>query len=465
MKVNLVALARPTFDLEIAQTRFEEAIALLCSLGATVLGPGRLIMTPQDVSESRLEDSDHYILLLASFSDASPAIELLGKVKKPILLWSLLEPGAVGERLKLNSLCGANLAAHALTGVGQSVRHIHGNPETSLVKEKLLNAFAGRYPSDEAPEAIHSKEFDSKSGQDALNKLATQRIGIIGEAPIGFTPCEYDEAQINKLFGLSIIPITVNEAFSKIEAVPVQVTQDCHDHALNEQPSLGRVNREEALKVASVEGALKSWIEEESLDAIAIRCWPEFPTEMGACVCSAMGRLADLGTVTTCERDVLGAVTMLLIEALGCNQNYLVDIVDLDASENVIRLWHCGSAATKLAADPSNATQTVHCNRKLGVAGDFPLRTGPVTLVRLDRDLDPKNSSGLRMIVSRGESIPAPNQFQGNTATVKTDCNAAALVNGMVTRGYPHHLVISWADVRPGLRSVATKIGIPLNEW
>ena len=156
---------------------------------------------------------------------------------------------------------------------------------------------------------------------------------------------------------------------------------------------------------------------------------------------------------------------MLVCEALGSDQNYLVDIVDLDASAGLVRLWHCGSAATKLAADPSNATQSIHCNRKLGVAGNFPLKTGAVTLFRIDRDVDPANKTGLRIVMSRGESIAAPNQFQGNTATVVTEPDAAALVNAIITGGYPHHLVISWVDVRPGIRRMAKLLGIPLNEW
>jgi len=69
------------------------------------------------------------------------------------------------------------------------------------------------------------------------------------------------------------------------------------------------------------------------------------------------------------------------------------------------------------------------------------------------------------MVVSRGESIPAPNRFQGNTATVVTEPDAALLVNGIVTGGYPHHLVISWVDVRPGIRRMAEQLGIPLTEW
>ncbi|MEN9927664.1 MAG: hypothetical protein RJB27_740, partial [Actinomycetota bacterium] len=55
--------------------------------------------------------------------------------------------------------------------------------------------------------------------------------------------------------------------------------------------------------------------------------------------------------------------------------------------------------------------------------------------------------------------------FQGNTATVITQPDAAALVNGIVTGGYPHHLVISWIDVRPGIRQMAKMLGIPLTEW
>ena len=291
------------------------------------------------------------------------------------------------------------------------------------------------------------------------------KIGAVGEAPTGFTPCTFDGAKLKELFGLTVESMAMNEAFERISKVPSEKSLNAHEAAVTSQPSLSDVNREQALKVAGVEVALDEWRGEERLDAIAIRCWPEFPTDLGACVCSALGRLSDRGTVTTCERDVLGAVTMLICESLGSDQNYLVDIVDLKDDENIIRLWHCGSAATKLAADPENATQYIHCNRKLGVAGNFPLKTGPVTLVRLDRDVDPNNRSGLRLIVSRGESIPAPNHFQGNTATVRTEPDAATLVNGIVTRGYPHHLVISWVDVRPGIRRMAKELGIPLTEW
>ena len=51
-KVALVALARPTFDLTCAQSNFESARQLLKDLGAEVVGPTELIMTPEDVAKA-----------------------------------------------------------------------------------------------------------------------------------------------------------------------------------------------------------------------------------------------------------------------------------------------------------------------------------------------------------------------------------------------------------------------------
>lgn len=463
--VALVALARPTFDLTWAQANFDGARSLLQELGAEVVGPAELVLTAQEAEAATLPAADLHILLMASFSDASPAVHLLAKVSGPILLWSIREPGAVGERLKLNSLCGANLAAHALVSAKQSVRHLHGNTNEPEVRISLINALTGQLPDGHTPIPITGQIAGEADTRQALDSLKGKKIGAIGEAPIGFTPCIYDGSTLKSIFGLDVKQISINDALERIAKVSPEQTAKAHAGAIMAQPTLADINAEEAMKVSSVEVALDDWRTEEMLDAIAIRCWPEFPTDLGACVCSSLSRLSDRGTVTACERDVLGAVTMLVCEALGSDENYLVDIVDLDATAGLLRLWHCGSAATKLAADPKNATQYIHCNRKLGVAGNFPLKTGPVTLFRIDRDVDPGNNTGLRMVMSRGESIPAPNHFQGNTATVRTEPNAASLVNGIVTGGYPHHLVISWIDVRPGIRRMAQLLGIPLTEW
>jgi hypothetical protein len=466
--VNLVALARPTFDVAAAQRSFDLARTLLSDLGATVSGPATLVMTPDETEqalESLSSEAELSILLSASFSDASPAIALFQDRDESLLLWSVREFGQVGERLLLNSMCGSNLAAHALRTVGKSVSHLHGNPDESRIRIALEGALSGNLPDIGQPPLISGELADVNSVHAQLQSLIGKRLGAIGDAPAGFTPCQYDAELIKRLFGIDVVNRTIPEIFLDISNVSIADQSDEYESALAAQPSLRAVAEKEARINASTRVALSEWIDAQQLSAIAMRCWPEFAVELGACPCGAMGRTATSGTPAACERDVYGAVTMLILEALGSGTNYLVDTVDLDETQNLIRIWHCGSASTELAVDPKNATQYIHCNRKLGVAGNFPLKTGPVVLVRLDSDIDPANPNKLRLVMTSGESLAAPNQFQGNTATIRTNAPARELVNGLIRNGFPHHTVVSWRDVRPQVRRMAEMLAIPLTEW
>ncbi len=89
-------------------------------------------MTPEDVEAAKpylTERADLVINACASFSDATPALELYGDLDQPVLLWSFREPGPVGDRLWLNSMCGANLFGHALVvHAGRTPAFVHGDP-------------------------------------------------------------------------------------------------------------------------------------------------------------------------------------------------------------------------------------------------------------------------------------------------------------------------------------------------
>ena len=467
MKVALIPVARPTFDVATAERSFEEAKQLLASLGADVISPSKLVMTPDETeSASKMDiDQEKIIYLNASFADASPAISLLASKSGDLLLWSVREFGQVGDRLHLNSMCGSNLAAHALRTVGKKITHLHGNPNEPAVKVRLEDFLNGRSADVGVPPRVNGERANLAQVEEALNQLTGSRIGAIGEAPHGFTPCTYDAELLRKYFGITVVNREIDNLFDEVKGVSKERMEAEYQSALKAQPSLEKVPAEQAQTNAKVRTALADWIEANDLDAIAMRCWPEFPTDLGACPCGAMGRTATSGTPAACERDVYGAATMLILEALGSGTNYLVDTVDLDEEEGIIRIWHCGSASTELAADPTNATQWLHCNRKLGVAGNFALKPGPVVLVRLDSDTDSGNASKLRLVMTSGESLPAPNRFQGNTATVRTSAPARQLINALISNGFPHHTVVSWRDIRPQVRTLADHLGIPLMEW
>jgi len=464
----VIPTARPTFVVEEARARAASARALLDELGAEVVGPVDLVMTPEDVESARAyftDDVDIVINVCASFSDATPAIELYSELDRPLVTWSFREPGPVGDRLWLNSLCGSNLYGHALARLGRDVRLVYGDPGEPSLRETLTQLLAGTYPTPPELERQHRPRAEESQAQAGLQRLQGATIGVIGEAPPGFTPSQFDPDLITSVFGLTHQPVTIEDTFARIDAVPAATTQAELAALHTDRPSVATLKPEEVAKHAAVTSAFRDWKQLDDLSAIAVRCWPEFPSQRGVCPCSSLSRLADEGTPTVCERDVYGAVTMLLMEAMGSGTTYLVDTVDLDADRNVVRLWHCGAAATSLAAVPDEATQFVHCNRRLGVAGNFPLKTGPVILARLTEDNAGEGTSGLRLLLGSGESVPAPNRFQGNTADVELDVDATSFVHSLVHQGFPHHTVLAWTDVRPQLRTAADLLGIPVVEW
>lgn len=466
-RVVLVPTARPTFAVDVARKLAADARALLVDLGAEVVGPDDLVMTSEDVEAAKpylAEPSDLVVNVCASFSDATPALELYADLEQPVVLWSFREPGPVGDRLWLNSMCGANLFGHALVvHAGRTPYLVLGNPSEPAIRQTLAAALGGSLPALVEPPTAQGPRADAASVVSALGSLRGRRLGLVGEAPPGFTPSQYDGALLSRLFGIEVDQLGVDQMFDRVGAVEDVAAKSEHASALAAQPSLSAVDADQALTSARITTAMREWRDDGALAGMAIRCWPEFPNQLGACPCSSLSRVADESTPTACERDVYGAVTMLLMEALGSGTTYLVDTVDLDVEANIVRLWHCGSAATSLAADPSEATQFTHCNRKLGVAGNFALRTGPVIMARLTED--PDRPGALRLLLASGESVPEPNRFQGNTAAVRLDGDAERFVTGLVTGGFPHHTVLAWTDVRPQLRAAADHVGIAVIDW
>jgi hypothetical protein len=466
--VTLIATARPTFVVEAAQARAASARALLTELGAEVTGPADLLMTRDDVADARsflTGTQDVVIHVCASFSDASPALELYADLVRPLVVWAFREPGPVGDRLWLNSLCGANLYGHALSRIGRDVRLVYGDAEEPAVREALTALLAGTYPEPPDLPRIAGPRAEQAEVRARLARLAGAKIGVIGEAPPGFTPSEFDPDLVSRGFGLACDRMSIPEAFDRIDAVPADAVETELAALRVDRPTVTALDPNEVARHAAITSAFRDWQRTDDLKAIAVRCWPEFPTDRQVCPCSSLSRLADEGTATVCERDVYGAVTMLLMEALGSGTTYLVDTVDLDADRNVVRLWHCGSAATSLAADPSHATQSVHCNRRLGVVGDFALKTGPVIVARLTEDISGASASGLRLLLAAGESLPGPNRFQGNTADVQLEVDGTSFVHALVAQGFPHHTVLAWTDVRPQLRTAADLLDIDVVEW
>jgi L-fucose isomerase-like protein len=383
---------------------------------------------------------DLLVLLSATFSDAGAAVALAqAVVPAPVCLWALREPGQPGDRLWLNSLCGATLASHALRALGVAVYCIYGDPDEAGVL---------------APLAALARAAAVR------HRLRTSRIGLVGEAPTGFYGCGFDGLALARVVGTTVCQIELASVFASARAAPREQVATAVASTVARSPSLGApesgLDAETVARFGAAYVILRDLLRERALDGLAVRCWPEFPQDFGLMPCATLGRLADDGYVLACEADMHGAVTLLALRWLAGAAPLLADLVAMDAEADTVTLWHCGNAPACLAREGQEPALTVHCNRRIGVAGNFAMRPGVVTLARLG-----VGPAGYRLLVAAGEVLDIPeNRFMGNTAVFRPRGGAQRLLDTILTQGWEHHVAIVAGALVPELEALAHLLGI-----
>jgi L-fucose isomerase-like protein len=235
------------------------------------------------------------LLLQATFADSTMALEMAEKIEAPLLLWALPEK-RTGGRLRLNSFCGINLAAHALRRANRIYDYVYAPPGDAKALEKIrVLASAGR----------------------ARRKLREARIGRIGEHPAGFDSCLFHPEKLKTRLGVEIAQFQLETVFQMARQADLRKVEGVFT-ALK-----AKLDRLEELDAIAVRGtlaahlALRRLAEENHLDGMAIRCWPQFFTDLKCAACGAMSMLSEEMIPCSCEADVNGTITQLILQLLN----------------------------------------------------------------------------------------------------------------------------------------------------
>ena len=154
------------------------------------------------------------------------------------------------------------------------------------------------------------------------------------------------------------------------------------------------------------------------------------------------------GIITACEVDVMGALTMLIMNAcaLGETPSDFIDWTDLHPTEdNVWLAWHCGNAACQLCAD--NCKTTLRMNERLGLWSptcygslEFRMKDGPVTCARMM-----EYNGKYNMFYGNGEAIDIPPMTRGSYAWIKVK-DIQDWETKMIETGVVHHGVLIYDE-------------------
>jgi L-fucose isomerase-like protein len=460
MRLGIVAIARPTFDVPFAQTTAERAAKTLRDAGLDIAGSSSLVMDADSLTAAletlSTESIDALVVLQASFADSSLAIQAAER-QGPVVFWAFPED-RTGGRLRLNSFCGINLAGFTLTNRGRDYHWLYRAADDDTAAAEIRNML-DRHPS--APQrngvsdVAQIPQSALRAAETVRGRLSSITIGRVGERPDGFEPCGYEAAALTAVLGVTVDEVPLPELFDRAGAASPGDVAAARDRASAFLDGTEDVDQQSLTQSLRLNVGLTSLIRDHGWAGVATRCWPETFTEFGGAACTPMSLLNEDGTPGTCEADVYGNITGLILGWLAESAAFVTDLVHLDRETNTGVLWHCGLAPFEMADPESAPHATIHSNRKKPLLSEFPLKPGRVTIARVSQ-----SSNQHRMVIGSGDMVRAPLAFSGTAGVVHFDRPVDAVMSTVMGEGLEHHFGIVYGDVRDELRALANLLSI-----
>ncbi len=416
VKIGVVCLARKTFDYEAATGLFNTIKKDL-----SVVENSEFVIEPELVIE--IEDAraaagrfaaqqvDGVICISGTFHLGHLILEIEKELHKPIMLWGLPELPYDGGKIRLNSVCGVNLNASNLYKSGVRNYHVHVG---TTVDEDWVDAVR------------------------ILAALKNAHIGVAGFRAHGFFNLGVYDLNVYRNFGLLLDHYELVEIFDR-EVSDKEI--DARKDMITERFDVSGISDDQLMKVSTLAAKLQGFLDENSLTALAVRCWPEFAGTYGISPCAAMSLLQSENRILSCEGDVEGAISMVAHRAVGAETPFLFDFSQVNFDENYALLWHCGVAPCNLWDGKSNCSLDTYFAGGRGVTADFVLKEGEMSILRFD-------SAGeeYRIFLQKARGTSMAKELKGTYAKVYFEDQVSDVMNKVVYNGIAHHASMVYGD-------------------
>ncbi len=458
MKIGILALGRPTFDVQYAKERLTVSLNYLSSTNHNILGSCELLLDEQDalneINKFKNEDLDFIIIIQVTFTDSSTLLKIASCLEKPIGIWAFPEPRQSG-RLRLNAFCGLNLASHTLGLNNIPFSWIYENPEN--IKEAKFEILINSKNSKRPEKILAIPSLGSKKAKSIKEKIHNLKIGKIGSHPDGFDTCKYDQRKLMDLCGIKVDEIDIDTFLNNSRNVKSEEIEPTLNKLKKTISSIKEVNQKELILSLKLENSLKKLQEEGAYNAFALRCWPEMFTKYGGAICAPASISTENKVPCACEADVYGAVTQLILQEVSGQPVFLTDIVDIDVDDDTGVFWHCGQAPISMCNPKIKPTATIHSNRKMPLLFEFPLKEGIVTMMRISQSFGEQ-----KMVLSKGKMIDRPLPFTGTSGVINFDNDTKEVLNNIISYGLEHHIAITYGNHIELLSELASELKLPI---
>lgn len=443
-KLGFVAMAQEhNFDKEKAEQNRQRSLDFLQEIEIEeVVSPQQLIITEKSAREANKlfqnAGIDFLIIQSGTFSSGEAFLQLVKNISdKPILLWAIPEPENEDE-LTYNSLCGVNLHSSLLSNMNRKYKYYYGGVDDEETKDKIKRDIR-----------VYKLKEDLKD----LN------IGLLGSRAPGFYTFGLNELNLREKIGPRVSYLNFTDFYDKAEEKMEEQHEDFKQKMSKQIGNFENLSENKIDKYTATYKAFEDIIDEQSLDGIAVRCWPEFIVDYGQAVCATLATLVDNGIITGCEGDVLGTITSYIQNELAESRPFISDLVSIDKEENTGVLWHCGVAPFCL----SHSESCPVLGEDFGIGGlnaEFALQPGEVTVARFSQ-----NNGDYRLLVMKGEALDTTNVPRGTGAVVKFENPVQEIMDTIIYEGFEHHLGMVYGDIKSELIELARILDLEVIEF
>jgi L-fucose isomerase-like protein len=442
LKVGYLSLVKGSWINDRLDGQRRQALHGLAGLDVEIVDCGLLVQSETEAAAvCERFDAERVDVVLAhfiTFSLGSIVPGIATRLGKPVIFWSEPEPEMAGGRIAANSFCATNMNAHALWKMGLAYSLVYGGADTAL--PELARRFR-----------VHA----------CVQGLRQMRIGSLGGRVPGFYTSAFDELALRKRFGVEVETITLLELVHAAERIQGDELAEALRHLRGR--CVCQVTDEEMRKGAALLAAFRQLTRKYRLDSWAVRCWPEFGELYGIGVCSILGCLTGSGIPTACEGDIYGAVAMLVVKALSGQDAFFCDLISFDPAGDTGLFWHCGAAPLSLCKPGCTPELRKHSiidgGGRKGIANEFPLKPGPVTVIRLG---ETRTGDGYRLLSISGEGLDTRQMLHGTPLSVRFRRPALELVERLVDSGFEHHYVLCHGDIARDIQHLAKLVDAEL---
>lgn len=423
--IGLVCLVRKTFDYNTAFKLYKERMAVVKKDDSVIWEDyGKMVIEPEEAKEAGkffLEKNvDALIVISATFHLGQLALILNNMVRKPFLLWGFNELPYDGGKIRLNSVCGVNLNASNLYKGGNDTFIVHVGDELD----------------EDWVQAIRMKVA-----------LENTRIGLIGYHADGFYNVGVDELHLYHELGVLADHYELKEFFGG-EASEEEIKAEREN--LLKIFDVSKLNDYQVNQVARLIAVASKFMKEKSLDAVAIRCWPEFARNYGVSPCAMMSVLQSRGMLLGCEGDIEAALSMVAVKAAGEKTPFMADLSQVNYAENYALLWHDGVAPCNLWDGVCNRSLETYFAGGKGVTADFVLKSGKMSILRIDTA-----RGKTRVFYEEGEAFPMEKKLSGTYAKVVFRHPIDKVIDTVVYTGLAHHVIMGYVQYQKAILDLA----------